>query len=305
MDLLLSCFIAVSAALGEPSPTQVPTPQVAPSSSTASDTPTPTTLRFLAVDRGGNPVTDLQTQDLSVTVRGQPLKIVSLSSAASAPLGIGVFFDISGSRRSDKLIPLEVQATSKFLESIWHRESVGFVIAFGQVPVTLANPTGDLQQIESALQKIPDATYRGSTAVYDALCSVHISPRQMARGENVFIVVSDLEDNSSRISENKMIQMLRVEKIRVFPLLRVEEDERRANTARHFGGIAQKVAKKTGGAVLAVSNEKDLETVFHRLHNELQGSYVLTCEPPPKVGKAEKQQVRTSRPNVKILFPQN
>jgi VWFA-related protein len=257
------------------------------------------------VDRSGNPVTDLQTQDLSVTASGQPLKIVSLSSAASAPLGIGVFFDISGSRRLDKLIPLEVQATSKFLESIWRRENVGFVIAFGEVPVTLANPTGDLQQIESALQKIPDATYWGSTAVYDALCSVHISPRQMARGENVFIVVSDLEDNSSRISEDKMIQMLRVEKIRVFPLLRMEENERRANIVRHFGEIAQKVAKKTGGDVLAVSSEKDLETGFHRLHNELQGSYVLTYEPTHQVGNAEKKQVRTSRPNVKILFPQN
>lgn len=305
MKLLLSCLIAVSAALGEPSPAQEPAPGVAPSPPTAAETPTPNTLRFLAVDSGGNPLTDMHAQDLSVTVGGQPRKIVSLSSAASAPLGIGVFFDISGSRRLDKLIPLEVQATSKFLESVWRRDNVAFVIAFGEVPVTLASPTGDLHQIESALQKIPDSTYRGSTAVYDALSSVHISLRQMGRGENLFIVISDFEDNSSGISADKMIQVLQEEKIRVFPLLRMEDDERRPNIVRHLQGIAQKVARKTGGNVLAVSSEKDLDPAFHRLHNELQGAYVLTYEPPPQVGKAEKQQVRTSRRNVEILFPQN
>ena len=254
------------------------------------------------MDREGNPVTDLQAQDLSVLINKLPSKIVSLSPAASAPFGIGLFFDISGSRREDQLIAREVQATSKFLEAIWRPGDLGFAVAFGEIPVTLAEPTSDLQQIESALQKIPDATYRGSTAVYDALCSVHLSPRQIALGENLFIVVSDFQDNSSHISADKMIQMLRGEKIQIFPLLRIEEDERRVSS-RHLGEIARRVAEKTGGDVLTVSSEKDLESVFHRLHGELQGAYVLTYEPLPQEGKAEEQQVRTSRRNVRILFP--
>lgn len=282
------------------------TPTVAaPSATTTVDSTAATTLRFLAVDREGNPVTDLQAQDLSVLVNKHPRKIVSLSPAAFAPLGIGLFFDISGSRREDQLIGKEVQATSKFLESIWRPDDVGFAVAFGEISVTLAKPTNDLRQIETALQKIPDATYRGSTAVYDALCSVRISPQQIARGENLFIVVSDFEDNSSRISEDKMIQMLRGEKIQIFPLLRIEEDERRVNNTRHLGKIARKIAERTGGDVLAVSSEKDLESVFHRLHGELQGAYVLTYEPPPQEGKTEEQQIRTSRRDVEILFPRN
>ncbi|MGC1484461.1 MAG: VWA domain-containing protein, partial [Candidatus Acidiferrum sp.] len=293
LSLFLTSVLAVSAALQKSATAQAPAPAVAPSSSTAADTSTPTTLRFLAVDRGGNPVTDLQAQDLSVTVNGKPRKVVSLTSAVSAPVGIGLFFDISGSRREDQLISKEVQTTSKFLESIWHPDDVAFVIAFGEIPVTLANPTSDLQQIESALQKIPDATYRGSTAVYDALCSVHISPQQIARGENLFIVVSDFQDNSSHISADKMIQMLQGEKIRIFPLLRLEEDERRVNNTRHLGKIARKIAEKTGGDVLVVSSEKDLDNVLHRLHGELQGAYLLTYEPLPQEGKAEEQQIRT------------
>ncbi|MGB2653718.1 MAG: hypothetical protein WAN62_08050, partial [Candidatus Acidiferrum sp.] len=281
--------------------------QAAPvTSPTTSDQGEAATVRFLAVDHNGDSVTDLRADELSVSVNKQSRRIVSLSQAASEPITIGLFFDISGSRRSDELIPQEIQSASRFLHSIWRPDDIGFVIAFGEIPVTLAKPTNDLQPIESALQKIHGATYRGSTALYDALCSVRITGARAAHSEKLFLVVGDFEDNSSRVSEDKMIEMVRGEDIRIFPFLRFEEEnDPRMIHERRIIKIAQRAARKTGGDVLNVWVEKDLDKVFLRLTSELRGAYLVTYQPPPPEGKAKQPQIQTSRPNVKLLFPHN
>jgi len=295
--LLVTCV-----ANTEPTLSRQAAPAATPLSAAATDTAAPTTLRFLAVDHDGNPVTDLRAEELSVQVGKQSRKIVSLSPASTDPRTIGVFFDISGSRRADRLIPVEVQATAKFLASIWQRDDVGFVIAFGEIPVTLAKPTNDLQQIESALQKIPEATYRGSTALYDSLCAVGITGSQTGRGEKLFIVVGDFEDNSSHKSEQKMIETIRQEGVRIFPLLRLEDNERRVSNVRRLTKIAKDIAGESGGDVLTVSTEKDLDNVFRRLTNELRGAYRLTYEPSPHDSKPKERRVQTTRRNAVILF---
>lgn len=295
--LLASCVANTESAL-----TQQAAPAATALSPAAVDQSPPTTLRFLAVDHDGNPITDLRAEELSVRVRKQPRKIVSLLSASADSRTIGVFFDISGSRRTDRLIPIEVQATAKFLASIWRQDDVGFVIAFGEIPVTLAIPTNDLQQIESALQKIPVATYRGSTALYDSLCAVGVTGSQTGRGEKLFIVVGDFEDNSSRKSEQKMMETIRREGVRIFPLLRLEVNDRRVSDVRRLTKIAKDVAGESGGDVLTVSTERDLDNVFRRLRNELQGAYRLTYEPSPQDRKPKDQQVQTTRRNAVLLF---
>ncbi|MGI0086208.1 MAG: VWA domain-containing protein, partial [Nitrososphaerales archaeon] len=282
---------------------QQPSPSAPAQAPVAPDTSSTKTLRFLAIDHDGNPITGLRVEDLSLRISGQSRKIVSLSPAATQSLDIGIFFDISGSRRSDQLIPQEVQATSRFLESIWSPGDFGFAVAFGEIPVTLTKPTQYLQEIEEGLQKIPGATYRGSTAIYDALASVHVTGKPSGRGEKLFIVVGDFEDNSSHKSEDKTIETLRDEGIRIFPLLRMENDVYSSRYRHHANEIAKKFARSTGGDILVVSNQKDLDNAFRRITNELRSSYRLTYEPLPNEGELKKIQIKSSRPNLELFFP--
>jgi len=261
----------------------------------------PRVLRFLAVTADGSPVADLKPEDLELRVGKQPRKIVNLVSSAAEHRNIGFLFDISGSRRSDMLIPDETQAALQFLRSIWRADDSALVLAFGEITVNLAPPTSDLTQIEAALAKIPAAQYRGSTALYDALCSIHTSATESSEGETLLIVFGDFEDNTSRISKDAAIDKLRKNNIRVFPLLRPTQ-ERFPRVGKLAEDAAKKFARSTGGDMFKVENERDLAGAFHRLDAELKGAYRLTYDFSPGDSQHTKVELRTSRPNISVLF---
>jgi VWFA-related protein len=261
------------------------------------------TLRFLAVDRAGNPIVSMHAEELSVRIGNVERKVVSLLRTNEEPRTMGLFFDVSGSRRFDKVIPLEVQATAKFLESVWRRGDGGFVVDFNDAPYTIVKPTTDLQQIQAGLQMILREDYRGSTALYDALCSVRFGPEAEQR-EKLFIVVSDFEDNTSHESAQVMIQKVRKVGARVFPLLRIriEDETQYPHKVQRIEKTAGEVARKTGGDFFMVTSKKDLDEAFQRLASELQGAYRLTYEPLPTERKPGKLELQTTRGGVRLLF---
>ena len=259
-------------------------------------------VRFLAVDHTGNPIDDLRAEEFSLRIDNGLRKIVSLSPANGEPRTIGLFFDISGSRRFDKVLFKEVQATAKFLESVWRPADGGFVIVFNDRPYTLAKPTTNLQELQAALQTIPMESYRGSTALNDALSSIRFGPQSLDR-EKVFVVVSDFQDNSSRKSKEEMIQTMQTDGVRVFILLRPLESETHRETLPHDKKIAKEVAEKTGGDVFVVTNQIELDAAFQRLIGELHGAYRLAYEPLPSAGNLRKLELKTTRPDVDLLYP--
>jgi VWFA-related protein len=285
-------------------PQEPPASTALPSSADALSTRA--VLRFLAINHNGDPATDLRAEDISLRLGNQPRKILSLSPTSEEPRTIGIFFDNSGSRRADALVPQEVQVISRFLESNWRPRDVAFVILFDDMPLTIARATSDLPSILAALQKIPSVRRVGSTALYDALCSVTITGPQTGRGEKLFIVVGDFEDNSSHRTEQKMLEVTREENIRIFPLLRLDEDSPRVQSARHAKQIAAQVAEKTGGDLLSAANARDLDNAFRRLASELQSSYRLTFEPvSAQESRLQDLRIATSRPNIDLISAKN
>ena len=69
------------------------------------------------------------------------------------------------------------------------------------------------------------------------------------------------------------------------------------------GGVAAKIAQETGGRVINVRNEKDLEKAFDIISEELRSQYVLGYYPAnvKRDGTFRKIKVEASRPDVKIL----
>ncbi len=66
-------------------------------------------LDLIALDKDGRPVADLKPEELRLFENKGEVKIKSLSPAAREPLTIGLFFDVSGSRRADKYIEDETR----------------------------------------------------------------------------------------------------------------------------------------------------------------------------------------------------
>jgi len=261
-------------------------------------------LSFLAVDHEGNPAAHLQAAELSLQIDNEPRKILSLTPTNDGPRTIGLFFDKSGSSRYDEIIISEVQSTAKFLQSVWHGGDMGFVYVFDDSPYALANPTLDLQQIQAALKAVPQEISHGATAIDDALCSIRFNPETGDR-ERVYLVVSDFDDNYGHISRGKTIQILQEEGVRVVILLRALGGHPRGKTILRDEARAKELAEKTGGDVLAGTNQIELDAAFHRLAGELQGSYRVTYEPLSSGGKPKKIDLTTTRRDVDLLYPKN
>jgi VWFA-related protein len=261
-------------------------------------------LTFLAIDSDGSPVTDLKAEELRLRINKTDREILSLSSAREAPKTIGLFFDISGSRRADRQIGKEIQAAENFLQSTWHEGDEGFVSAFGDKLYFVARPTKDLKQLLASLQKISDATYYGPTALFDALCGVQIKKTGEEVYEIAFVVLSDFGDNSSKQKGDAAVRFLIKEGVRVFPVFLGESfgsNESKMARKRSMEA-AREMAEHTGGQVLTPESEQDLPGTFQQIANAFRATYRAQYELPQQGDSRTKIQLDTSHPHVKLLY---
>lgn len=302
----LLCLLAVGSTT---SAQQAPAPSnAATDPSTGSATPATFTLNLMALDKEGKPITDLKPGDVHFFEGNVEQKIESLSPAASEPLTIGIFFDISGSRRADSHIAEETYLVSTLLRAIWHDGDTAFLISFNDRPFVETPPTLNLEEIDVGLKKIPGEN-RSSTSLYDAVCYVRPEKLAAIRGRRVYIVFSDFDDNSSRNRIEDVLRVARQSNLSIFPVVldrsfgrpSEKQSEKRARKA------AQTIAEETGGEVLIPETSAQLPAIFQRLTADLQAGYRLVYAPSPIApsgnGKAGKTRIETTRPHVKLIYP--
>lgn len=278
--------------------------------SSSPDAPAPITVNLIALDKDGKAVTDLKPDELHFFEGNVEQRIQSISPAASEPLTIGVFFDISGSRRDDSHIEEETHLVSELLRAIWHDGDTAFLISFNDRPFVETPPTLKLEEIDGGLKKIPGEN-RSSTSLYDALC--YLRPEKLAamHGRKVYIVFSDFDDNSSRSRLENVLDVARQANLSIFPVVldrsfgrpSAKQGEKRARKA------AQRIAEETGGEVLIPESGAQLPAIFQRLIVDLQAGYRLVYTPsliaPSGNGKAGKTRMETTRPHVKLIYPKS
>jgi VWFA-related protein len=308
--LLISiCFLLVvgSFTLAQQAPTAS---NSAIDPSTSPGTPATFTLNLIALDKDGKAVTDLKPEELHFFEGNVEQKIESLSPPAAEPLTIGLFFDISASRRADSHIEEETQMVRALLRTIWHDGDTAFLISFNDRPFVETPPTLKLEEIDEGLKKIPGEN-RSSTSLYDALCLLRSEKLTAIRGRKVYIVFSDFDDNSSRNRIEDVLAVARQSNLSIFPVVldrsfgKPSEKplEKRARKA------AQIIAEETGGEVLIPESGKELPGIFQRLTVDLQAGYRLVYTPSPIApsgnGKAGKTRIETTRAHVKLIYPKS
>lgn len=266
------------------------------------------TVYLSALDKSGQPITDLKPEEVRIFDDKVEEKIISVLPASNEPLTIGLFFDVSGSRRADRSINEEVQLAKGLVHSIWHDGDTGFVLAFGSAVFAAAQPTHKLENLDDGLDKIPDVTYYGSTSLYDALCVFNADQLNKIRGRKVYVALSDFEDNSSRNRHEDVIQLAQAAKIAIFPVI----------LSHGFGGVssrvekrgrqaAQEIADKTGGGVLVPKSAKELKPTFEGLAALVRSTYNVSYSPPSIPGNRRKKNFRVelTRPHGQMLFARN
>jgi len=266
-------------------------------------------LDLIALDKDGRSVADLKPEELRLFENKGKVEIKSLSPAAREPLTIGLFFDVSGSRRADKYIDDETRLANELLHSIWHAGDTAFLVGFGERVVVVTQPTHEPEEIDEGLKQIPGG-YWGSTALYDALCLV-LKPEKLADipGRKVYVVLSDFEDNASRHSAKDVLDVARRGGVSIFPVILSvgfsggysKRNEKRSSEQAH------KIADETGGEVLIPESQKQLALIFQRLASDLQSAYRLTYQPTSATSqdksKRDKIRLETTRGYLRLIYP--
>lgn len=263
-------------------------------------------LDLIALDKDGRPVTNLKPDELRLFENKSELKIKSLSPAAREPFTIGLFFDVSGSRRDDTHVTDETRLTSEWVHSIWRRGDTVFLLGFADRTIVFSQPTQKLEAIDEGLQKIPSGA-RGSTALYDALCSV--KPEQLAAlpGRKVYVVFSDFGDNSSRNTAEYALELAREAGVAIFPVVLDEDFGGHSKKEEKLSrGRAQRIANGTGGEVLIPESRKQLPLIFQRLAADLQSTYRISYAPSSTASQNKSTQGRirleTTREHLRLIY---
>jgi VWFA-related protein len=224
-------------------------------------------------DSRGRYVDDLDRNDFSILVEGQPTQVSAFESRTSS-VSVALLFDTTGSMTAT--LPSLKRAAMQLVDELRPSDSVA-VYGFND-KVTEFQPftTGKTAVKRAVLRAHP----AGITALYDALVRVSRDLAQR-RGKKVIIVFTDGDDNASMLTADAAIRRA---KSRGIPIYTIAEGE--ALQHPHLVSRLADLSQATGGAPFLIQKLADIGDAFQRMSEDLMHGYLLALQPPPATGNA-------------------
>ena len=253
-------------------------------------------------------VNDLNKEDFKITEDGVDQKVEFFSREVNMPITLGLLIDTSASM--DRMIDAEQDAASRFLREVMHPKDEAMVITFDFDVDLLADFTDDRSQLNRAIRKaqinaggpmitpgtLPSGGPKG-TDFYDALYLACHDELASEAGRKAVVVLTDAEDNGSKVKVEEAIEAAQRTDTVVHILL-VYDPHYGANS-----GVAKKITDETGGRMIVVNNEKHLQEAFDQISEELRSQYTLGYYPTNSArdGKFRKIKIEVSNHDDKVL----
>jgi VWFA-related protein len=227
-------------------------------------------------DKHGYPVRDLQKEHFAV-YEDKIQQDISLFKQEDIPLSVGLVVDTSGSM-ADKLRSVDTAAMTFVRES--NPDDETSIVTFSTTPRIHQDFTKDTEELRRSLQGIfPN----GNTAIYDAvlLASRYLS-RNGSHEKKVLLLISDGQDNDSKIKLKDAVQALQESKIIVYSigLLGPDSGNSMYDTFTDEAKSALKrIAEATGGAAFFPDGSQQVKKVCERIARDLRNQYTIGYRP--------------------------
>jgi len=237
-------------------------------------------------DKHKSIVTGLNKDDFQVYEDGQLQEITDFSAETNLPITLGMLMDTSGSEYY--MLSAEKDAASRFFGRVLRKGDLGMVMSFDSDVDLLADFTDDRGLLNRAINRaqinIPvgggivqgplPSSGSGGTNFYDAVYLAAHDKLSGEAGRKAIVVLTDAEDTGSKLKLQDAI-----------------EAAQRTDTVVHIllvsadGGdevVAKRLTDETGGRMIVVRNEKNLEQAFDQISEELRNQYTLAYTPSNK-----------------------
>ncbi len=230
---------------------------------------------FIATDKHGKFVRDLNQQDFSILDDHKPPKSVdSFRKQTNLPIEMGLLVDVSGSVRSR--FDFEQQAATDFMQHIIRPGyDKAFVLGFNSHGQLAQDFTDSVPKLSLAVQHLHNG---GGTALYDA---IYKSCREKLMKDNpdypirkAIIILSDGEDNQSEVSKAQAIEMAQRAQVLIYA---ISTDD--SGLILRGDQNLEQLADATGGRAFFPFKMKDITHSFAAIEDELRSQYVVSYKP--------------------------
>lgn len=254
---------------------------------------------------------NLNKSDFKVYEDGVEQQIAFFSKEVDMPISLAILMDTSGSMY--RILNAEQDAAARFVKEVMRKRDEAAIISFDTDVDLLADFTEDVSVLDRAIHRSAinvDASGIGGTAgtipsqgggtnLYDAVYLACHDELASEAGRKAVIILSDMEDTGSKVSETDAIEAAQRSDSVVHVLLIRDF----MATSGMGVGVANKMSSDTGGRVIDVHNDKSLDKAFDEITQELRSQYVIGYYPTNNKndGTFRKIKVDVGQPDMKIL----
>jgi hypothetical protein len=212
------------------------------------------TTKVLAMftDGAGNPAPVPAKDEIKLKFDRKSVVIEELRGSVTEPLYFSILVDVSGSTR--EIADLQTAAAMRIFEQLSQGGNHGHLVLFNE-KVSASDRYFSSDEVGKTLAEFPGKSRKGGTALYDAV-DVAIShqlgtPAVPQNSRRSIVILSDGEDNSSRLPITKIIEEIQKARIPVFPVdFSWGQTPTNQRAARHALQVFQNLGEASGGTVL-------------------------------------------------------
>ena len=215
-------------------------------------------------------------------------------SSSDIPVTLGIVIDDSGSMRDKR--PAVAAAALAFVQTSNPQDQV-FVVNFNDVFYldTPGDFARNIEDLKAALDKIDS---RGGTALYDAGRASLDHLKLGSHDKKVLLVISDGEDNASRISYDEFFRIAQESDAVIYTigLLGVEEGSNlfklKGRGNRRAAKVLRKISQATGGAAYFPKSLDEVKSICVQVAEDIRNQYTIGYYPANTKKDGSFRQIR-------------
>ncbi|HEX6465865.1 MAG TPA: VWA domain-containing protein [Terriglobales bacterium] len=252
-------------------------------------------LVFTVTDKHGHFIKDLRQGDVNLLDDHKPpAKIEEFRTETDLPLRVGLLIDASNSIRDR--FSFEQQAAIEFFNQIIRSgRDQAFVIGFDTTPEVTQDFTSDTGKLAHGVRMLRAG---GGTAMYDALYGACrdklLKVNEKTPTRRAVILLSDGEDNQSRVTREESIEMAPRAEVIVYTIsTNISGNKTRGDK------VLERIADATGGRAFFPFKIEDVANAFSSIQEELRSQYAISYKPADFVPDGRYRTIQLEATNKK------